>query len=55
MMSLERWVVDVGVSCEILEAGAVFHSPLCPSMMPEGSELFTEEGRDGEYPGVPPV
>lgn len=29
-MSLERWVVDIGVSFESLEAGAVFHSPLCP-------------------------
>lgn len=30
MINLERWVVDVGVACEILEAGAVCHSPPCP-------------------------
>lgn len=30
MVDLERWIVDVKVACEVLEAGAVCHSPPCP-------------------------
>lgn len=29
MVDLERWIVGVGATCEVLEVGAVCHSLLC--------------------------
>lgn len=55
MTSLERWVVDVGVACEILEAGAVCHSPPCPQCDAWGLGIIhrmTEE-REKEEMGKP--
>lgn len=55
MTSLERWVVDVGVACEILEAGAVCHSPPCPQCDAWGLRIIhrrTEE-REKEEMGKP--
>lgn len=48
MVSLERWVVDVGVACEILEAEAVCHSPPCPQCDAWRLRIIHKRKEEGE-------
>lgn len=57
MVDLERWIVDVKVACEALEAGAVCHSPPCPHHLVQCLEFKNihrkKEGREEEEVRLP--
>lgn len=54
MMGLKGWIVGVGVVCEVLAAGAVCHSPLCPQHLVQclGAQKHSQkEGKEEERGG----